>query len=128
MTKAIKRSEVIHVRLTEEERARFADLCAPGDLPVSEAVRRLMREAAGLGPTFEGEVAEKIDGLTQQLKAIGVDLSEAVRAINVGKAPEAVAMRTTFEGFAEMLWEVEGFYRSLCAVARERRRVTESAP
>jgi hypothetical protein len=88
MTKAIKRSEVIHVRLTEEERARFADLRAPGDLPVSEGVR----------------------------------------AINVGNAPEAAAMRTTFEGFAEMLWEVEESYRSLCAAARERRRATEGAP
>jgi hypothetical protein len=121
MTKAIKRSEVIHVRLTEDERARFVALCAPENLQVSEAVRRLMREAAGLGPTFEGEVAEKIDGLIAQLKAIGVDVGEAVRAINVGKAPETAAMRTTFEGFAEVLWEVEGFYRSLCAAARERR-------
>jgi hypothetical protein len=124
MTKAIKRSEVLHVRLTEEERARFSALCAPNNLPVSEAVRRLMREAAGLGPTFEGEVAEKIAGLTQELKAIGVNLSEAVRAINVGKTPDAAAMRTTFEGFAETLWEVEGFYRSLCALAWERRRMT----
>ena len=128
MTKATKRSEVIHVRLTEEERVRFSALCEPDNLPVSEAVRRLMREAAGLGPTFEGDVAEKIGVLMQQLKAIGVDLSEAVRAINVGNAPDAAAMRATFEGFAETLWEVEGFYRSLCAVARERRRVTGNAP
>ena len=127
MTKAIKRSEVIHIRLTQEERARFSALCGPDNLPVSEAVRRLMREATGLGPTFEGEVAEKIGVLTQLLEAAGVELSEAVRAINIGKAPDAAAMRATFEGFAETLWEIESFYRSLCAVARERRRAPETA-
>ena len=127
MTKAIKRSEIIHVRLTAEERARFSAVCAPDDAPISEAVRRLMREAAGLGPTFDGEVAEKITALTAQLKAIGADITLAVRAINVGKAPEAAAMRSTFEEFAEVLWEVESFYRSLCTTAREGRRPAASA-
>ena len=120
MAKAIKRSEVLHVRLTEDERTRFTERCAPNDLPISEAIRRVMREAAELGPTFDGEVADEIRGLTQQLKAIGVDIDHAVRAINVGKAPEAAAIRTTFVEFAEVLWEVESFYRSLCANARAR--------
>ena len=120
MTKAIKRSEVVHVRLTEEERARFTERCAPEDLPISEAIRRVMREAAELGPTFDGEIAEEIRGLTQQLKAIGADIDQAVRAINVGKVPDEAAMRTTFVEFAEVLWEVESFYRSLCASARAR--------
>ncbi|WP_158816091.1 hypothetical protein [Methylocapsa sp. S129] len=127
MTKAIRRSEIIHVRLTEEELALFSSVCAPDDAPISEAVRRLMREAAGLGPTFDGEVADKIGALTDQLKAIGVDITQAVRAINVGNAPEAAAMRTTFEEFAELLWEVERFYRSLCTTARERRRPAAGA-
>lgn len=127
VTKAIKRSEIIHLRLTEEERARFSAVFAPDDAPISEAVRRLMREAAGLGPTFDGDVADKIGALTDQLKAIAIDINQAVRAINVGKAPELAAIRTTFEEFAEALWEVESFYRSLCTTARERRRSVASA-
>jgi hypothetical protein len=127
VTKAIKRSEIIHVRLTAEERAQFSSVCASDDTPISEAVRRLMREAAGLGPTFDGDVADKIGALTDQLKVIATDLNQAVRAINVGKAPEAAAIRTTFEEFAEALWEVESFYRSLCTTARERRRSAVSA-
>jgi hypothetical protein len=122
VTKAVRRSEVIHVRLTEEERARFVSSCAPDDAPISEAVRRLMREAAGLGPTFDGQVAEKIGVLTEQLRRIAGQVNEAVRVINVGKAPEAVGMGTTFKEFAEVLWEIESLYRSLCATARERRR------
>ena len=122
MTKAVRRSEVIHIRLTEEERARFVSACAPDDAPISEAVRRLMREAAGLGPTFDGEVVDKIGALTDQLKAVANNLNEAVRAINVGKAPDAADIGATFKEFAEALWEVEAFYRSLCATARERRR------
>jgi hypothetical protein len=113
---------VIHIRVTEEERARFISACAPNDVPISDAVRRLMREAAGLGPSFDGEAAEQIGALTDQLKAISARLNEAVRAINVGKAPAAVEMRTTFEEFAEALWQIEAFYRSLCSSARERRR------
>ena len=128
MTKAVRRSEVIHIRLTEEERARFISACAPDDAPISEAVRRLMREAAGLGPTFDGEAAEQIGALTDQLRRIAARLNEAVRAINVGKAPAAVEMRTTFEEFAEALWQVEAFYRSLCTSARERRRPAMDAP
>ena len=73
MTKAIKRSEIIHVRLTEEERARFSAACAPDDAPISEAVRRLMREAAGLGPTFDG------DGRGQNRRADGAAQSDRSR-------------------------------------------------
>jgi hypothetical protein len=120
MTKAIKRSEVIHVRLTVDERAWFMKRCAPDELPISEAIRRVMREAAELGPSFDGEIADEIRGLTRQLRAIGGDIDRVVRDINVGNTPEAVTMRTTFVEFAEVLWEVESFYRSLCANARAR--------
>ena len=119
-TKAIKRSEVIHVRLTADERSRFTERCAPGDLPISEAIRRVMREAAELGPSFDGEIAEEIRGLTRQLKTIGGDIDRVVREINVGNSPETATMRSTFVEFAEVLWEVESFYRSLCANARAR--------
>lgn len=120
MTKAIKRSEVIHVRLTVDERAWFMKRCAPDELPISEAIRRVMREAAELGPSFDGEIADEIRGLTRQLRAIGGDIDRVVRDINVGNTPEAAMMRTTFFEFAEVLWEVESFYRSLCANARAR--------
>lgn len=120
MTKAIKRSEVIHVRLTADERTRFTERCAPDDLPISEAIRRVMREAAELGPSFDGEIADQIRGLTRQLKNIGGDIDRVVRDINVGNSPEAATMRSTFVEFAEVLWEVESFYRSLCATARAR--------
>ena len=120
MTKAIKRSEVIHVRLTADERTRFTERCAPDDLPISEAIRRVMREAAELGPSFDGEIAEEIRGLTRQLKTIGGNIDRVVRDINVGNSPEAETMRSTFVEFAEVLWEVESFYRSLCATARAR--------
>jgi hypothetical protein len=120
MTKAIKRSEVIHVRLTVDERAWFMKRCAPDELPISEAIRRVMREAAELGPSFDGEIADEIRGLTRQLRAIGGDIDRVVRDINVGNTPEAATMRTTFVEFAEVLWEVESFYRSLCANARAR--------
>jgi hypothetical protein len=120
MTKAIKRSEVIHVRLTADERTRFTERCAPDDLPISEAIRRVMREAAELGPSFDGEIADEIRGLTRQLKSIGGDIDRVVRDINVGNSPEAATMRATFVEFAEVLWEVESFYRSLCANARAR--------
>ena len=127
MTKAIKRSEVIHVRLTANERSQFTERCAPGDLPISEAIRRVMREAAELGPGFDGEIAEEIRGLTRQLKTIGGDIDRVVRDINVGNLPGAATMRSTFVEFAEVLWEVESFYRSLCANARARHPPTEKA-
>ena len=117
---AIKRSEVIHVRLTAAERTRFTERCAPDDLPISEAVRRVMREAAELGPSFDGEIVDEIRGLTRQLKTIGGDIDRVVRDINVGNSPEAATMRSTFVQFADVLWEVESFYRSLCANARAR--------
>jgi len=120
VTKAIKRSEIVHVRLTEEERTRFTERCVSDDRPISEAIRRVMREAAELGPTFDGDIAEEIRGLTRQLKTIGGDIDRAVRDINIGRAPEAATMRSTFLEFAEVLWEVESFYRSLCATARSR--------
>ena len=120
MTKAIRRSEVIHVRLTADERTRFTERCAPDDLPISEAIRRVMREAADLGPSFDGEIAEEIRGLTRQLQSIGGDFDRVVRDINVGNSPEAATMRSTFVEFAEVLWEVKSFYRSLCASARAR--------
>ena len=92
----------------------------PDDLPISEAIRRVMREATDLGPSFDGEIAEEIRGLTRQLKTIGGDIDRVVRDINVGNSPEAATMRSAFVEFAEALWEVESFYRSLTANARAR--------
>jgi hypothetical protein len=118
-----KRSKVVHVRLTPDENARLAAFCEARGLPVSEALRRLAREAGGLGPIMEGDDRAAIKALTGQMRAIGVNLNQALRALNMGHMPARDQLGPLLGKVIASLDEVDDLFVALCRRAVRRAAV-----
>lgn len=115
-----RKTTVIHVRLTEEEHELFAGFCVVQGLTHSEAIRRLVRAATFLGPTFEGEARAEVVALTRQLRAVGVNLNQAVRHMNAGHMASSADVTEWLTAARGVIVEITSLYRSLCARAQQR--------
>ena len=120
----------VAVRLSDDERAQFAAFCAAQNLTPSEALRRFVRSAALYGPTFEGEARDAIRAWTVQIRSIGVNLNQVVRAMNTGLVPDSAKLREWLKDLYSILVDQGEFYDSLCARDRQRavRATQEAAP
>ncbi|MCW0001562.1 MobC family plasmid mobilization relaxosome protein [Pararhizobium sp. YC-54] len=115
------RSEVVRVRLMPEERQALAALCGE-KRTASEVIRLLFREQAGL-PLPVGPVeADVLRGTNEELRRIGINLNQAVRAMNegrVGYEPHLdAALRHLVEGVFRLRADVDLMLR----ISRQARR------
>ena len=78
------RSEVVRVRLQPEERQALAALCGECRT-ASDVIRLLFREQAGLPLPVGPAEAEALRGTNEELRRIGINLNQAVRAMNEGR-------------------------------------------
>jgi hypothetical protein len=104
------RSEVVRVRLQPEEREALAVLCGESR-SASEVIRLLFRDQAGL-PLPVGPVeADALRGTNEELRRIGINLNQAVRAMNegrVGYEPHLdAALRSLLEGVFRLRTDVD---------------------
>jgi hypothetical protein len=115
-----RRTAIVHLRLSAEENAALMAVCMARKLTVSEGLRRLVREAGGLGPTLEGTDAGAVEAITERMTAIGDSLDAAVRTINVGRLPEGELPRDALTGLSDALREAHWLYAGLCRKAQAR--------
>ena len=115
-----RRSEILRFRLSEPEAQAFRVFCDNHNLSVSEAMRRMARGAAGLGPTFSGEGHSQIVELTRQVRAVGANLNQAVHHMNAGQAFPADEMRSWLEETLGVIKALDTLYSSLAGRARSR--------
>ena len=108
--KAITRS----VRMSEEEHALFGEFCRSLDVTPSEALRRLARSAALLGPTFSDEARAEVIALTRQMRAVGNNLNQAVHHMNAGHVIQSEDMKGHLDAVSRAIGELDRLYRSLC--------------
>ncbi|WP_349963353.1 hypothetical protein [Rhizobium sp. ZPR3] len=113
------RTGTLHVRLTEAELAGFSAFCTGRGVTLSEGARRMVRAACGFGPTHDHETRDAILELAYQTRAIGVNLNQAVKALNRGKLPSDAALKQGLARMAQVLSIQEELYRSLCGRARD---------
>ena len=78
------RSEVIKVRLTTEEKQVLADLCGT-ERTKSDVIRHLFRDCAGLRMPVAPVEAAVLREAVEELRRIGINLNQAVRAMNEGR-------------------------------------------
>lgn len=123
------KTAVLHVRLTAEEHEAFMGFCAQFQLTPSEAIRRFVRQASFLGPTFEGEARAEIIALTRQLRALGTNLNQAVRHVNAGHVIGSDDVAEWLATARGLIMELTALYRSLCARSHERtaRTISQTA-
>ena len=104
------RSEVIKVRLRPEEKEALAALCGKSRT-VSEVIRLLFRDQAGLPLPVGPAEAQALRATNEELRRIGINLNQAVRAMNegrVGYEPHLdVALRSLLQGVFRLRADVD---------------------
>jgi hypothetical protein len=114
--KAVTRS----VRMSAQEHALFGEFCESLNVTPSEALRRLARSAALLGPTFTGEARAEVIALTRQMRAVGNNLNQAVHHMNAGHVIQSEDMKGHLEAVSRAIGELDRLYRSLCVKSYRR--------
>ncbi|BDV36348.1 plasmid mobilization protein [Methylocystis iwaonis] len=114
------KTALLQVRLTAEEHDAFKGFCAQVNLSPSEVMRRFVRQAVFMGPTFEGDARAEIVALTRQLRALGTNLNQAVRHMNAGHVIGSDDVAEWLATARGLIMELTALYRSLCARSQER--------
>ena len=101
-------------------------LCDNRQIDASTGLRRLVREAAAFGPALEGESKSAVVALTAQMKAVGVNLNQVVRAMNTGLVPSSEAILTNVLACVEQIKRAEAMFVSICEPRFQKAKATLS--
>lgn len=77
--------EVAHIRFSADELASLKAIAESESVTVSEVVRRLVRAETGHLPVATEDLRPAIVEMTDQLRRVGVNFNQAVRAMNEGR-------------------------------------------
>ncbi len=78
---------VTHVRFSAEELASLKAIAEREGVTVSEVIRRLVRAETGHLPVASEALLPGILDMTDQLRRVGLNFNQAVRAMNEGRVP-----------------------------------------
>jgi len=76
------------VLLTREDFAHLEAACLVFGIGKSELVRRLIRASGDIGPALSLEDGKKLAPIGKELRAIGRNIAQIVKGINLGYAPQ----------------------------------------
>ncbi|QPC95602.1 hypothetical protein [Mesorhizobium sp. INR15] len=79
--------EVTHIRFSADEVASVKATAQLDGVTVSEVVRRLVRANAGELPVATEALRPAILDMTDQLRRVGINFNQVVRAMNDGRIP-----------------------------------------
>lgn len=92
-------------------------------LPQSEVTRRLIRAALDVGPALSRDNAEVVAELSSQIRAVGRNLAQVVKAINEGRAVKLEDARPIFEILHQRISAIDGELTAMTlAYGRDLRR------
>lgn len=77
--------EVVHIRFSADELANLRAIAERESVTISEVVRRLVRAETGRLPVATEALRPAIVDMTDQLRRVGVNFNQAVRAMNEGR-------------------------------------------
>ena len=78
---------VTHIRFSAEELASLKAIAERENVSVSEVVRRLVRAETGHLPVASDALLPAVLDMTDQLRRVGLNFNQAVRAMNEGRVP-----------------------------------------
>ena len=93
--------------------------CGAHGVSESEALRRFVRSSVGFGPVFGPEASAAVKDLTRQIRAIGVNINQAVRAMNAGLVPDSAPLREQMTQIQGGLTDMAALYDGFCARQRK---------
>ncbi|GGB09458.1 hypothetical protein GCM10011491_41800 [Brucella endophytica] len=116
-----KRKDIVfHVRMSADEKAEFEQLADQFGLSIAEAIRRAVRAAMGYGPVLTDRDRNRFDAIYQELNSIGVNVNQAVRAMNTGRVPDDAEIRSMLVSLSNSLTALGELYVMQAAKARTR--------
>lgn len=74
----------------------------------SELVRRLVRASVDVGPALSAEGVERVEALTGQVRIIGRNLMQVLKAIHRGDAVGIAESEPVWRGLQEMIAALDG--------------------
>jgi len=104
----------LRTELSAADEQRLQDAVALFGLPKAEVVRRLIRASVQAGPALSAENTQAVVALAQQLRAVGRNLAQLLKAIHRG---QAVGMDDT-----EAVWR--GLHEAIAAINDELTEMT----
>lgn len=109
--------------LDEADHRLLVEASAEFGLSQSEVVRRLIRAALDVGPALSRDNAKVVAELSSQIRAVGRNLAQVVKAINEGRAVKLEDARPIFEILHRRISAIDGELTAMTlAYGRDLRR------
>jgi hypothetical protein len=113
--------EVVRFRVSADEKAALTAVSEREDVPESEVIRRLLRAETGLFLPVADVDRSAIEGLQEQLRKIGGNLNQAVRAMNAGRVGYEPALAKSLAALLGMIQPMNKRLAEMARPARARR-------
>ncbi|PZV40143.1 hypothetical protein [Mesorhizobium kowhaii] len=117
--------EVTHIRFSANELASLKAIAERDGVTVSEVVRRLVQAEAGYLPIASEALRPAIVDLTDQLRRVGINFNQAVRAINDGRVAHDEDLEQALIAVGNL---VRQFREELKAMTGGSRKAREARP
>jgi len=117
--------EVTHIRFSDDELASLKAIAGRDGVTASEVVRRLVRAEAGYLPIASEALRPAIVDMTDQLRRVGVNFNQAVRAMNDGRVAHDENLEQALIAVGDL---VRQFRDELKAMTGGSRKAREARP
>jgi hypothetical protein len=120
--RASRKDKVVRMRLSAEEHAAIEMAAAAADMTMSAFLRSLMLEGAGVQPLLAEEDRTVMGFLADEMRAVGTNLNQLVRAMNSGRAIQDESRDANIGELQVVVAAVVTELRTLARRAGNRRR------
>ena len=101
--KPVSGQHSFRAQFSEDDIVVLDEACRVFDVSKSELVRRLVRASVDVGPALSAEGVERIEALTGQVRIVGRNLMQVLKAIHRGEAVGIAESEPVWRGLQEMI-------------------------
>jgi antitoxin component of RelBE/YafQ-DinJ toxin-antitoxin module len=112
--------KIVRFRIGTEEKAALAALCEKQNVSESEAIRRLLRAGAGKPLPVARVDRAAIKALEDQLRRVGGNFNQAVRAMNEGRVGYEPALNKSLLALTNAVLDIRIQMQAMTRPARSR--------
>lgn len=119
--RAERLSETKHIRFAASELQFIEDVAKRENSTFSDVVRRSIRAEANLVPIVDGALKTEIQEMNEQLRKVGINLNQAVRAMNEGRVTYQEDLERALVAVGKLVMEQRTDLREALKVSRLRK-------
>ena len=98
-----RRKPRLRTELSDADERRLVEAVVLFGLPKAEVVRRLIRASVQAGPALSAENTKAVITLASQVRMVGRDLSQVLKAIHLGRAVRLDDTEAVWRGLHDMI-------------------------